>query len=133
MMIDVISLIVGLVALLLSVLSILLAYWLYLCANARNNLVSQIRDVLSQCRACESWDDRSEMKLFSYIGAEEARLNCYRLRALVEIRNRAYDYLYLHQKMDDECAERMFRSPFCTWRQFVKYELLGAKTGNFVV
>lgn len=45
----------------------------------------------------------------------------------------SYDYLYVHQKMDDEYAERMFRSPFCTWRQFVKYELLGAKTGDFVV
>lgn len=131
-MLDVISLIIGLVALLLAVFSIGLALWLYWCSNARANLIAHIREVLSQCRECESWDEKSEDKLFSYIGAEESRLNCYRLKSLVEIRNRAYDYLFVHQQMDDENAERLYNTPFSTWGQFVKRELLGASTGEFV-
>lgn len=128
-----VSLILGIVSFLLALISLFVSFWLYLCTNARANLIAQIREVLSQCRACESWDDKSEMKLFSYIGAEENRLNSYRLKALVEVRNRAYDYLYVHQKMDDEDAERMYNSPYCTWRQFLKYEVLGAKTDELAL
>lgn len=128
-----ISLILSIVSLVLALISLGVSFWLYLCNNARANLIIHIREILSQCRACKSWDDRSEMKLFSYIGAEENRLNSYRLKALVEVRNRAYDYLYVHQKMDDENAERIFNSPYCTWRQFLRYEVLGAKTDELTV
>ena len=83
------SLILSIVSLLLAMISLGVAFWLYLCANARADLIAHIRDVLAECRRCESWDDRSELKLFSYIGAEERRLQSYRLKALVEIRNRA--------------------------------------------
>lgn len=127
------SLILGIVSFCLAILSIAVSFWLYLCANARINLITQIREILSQCRACKSWDDRSEMKLFSYIGAEENRLNSYRLKSLVEVRNRAYDYLYVHQKMDDKDAERIYNSPYCTWRQFLRYEVLGAKTDELAL
>ena len=127
------SLILSIVSLVIALISLGVAFWLYLCANARADLIAHIKEVLEECRRCESWDDRSELKLFSYIGAEEKRLQSYRLKALVEIRNRAYDYLYVHQKMDDEDAERIYNSPYCTWWQFLRYEVLGAKAGELAI
>lgn len=122
----------GVAAFGLSVFAILLAVFLYLCTNARNNLIAEIKEVLAKCRACNSWDDKSESKLFQYIGAEETRLGRYTLKALVEIRNRIYEYWKVHLEMDGHGDAYLFRVPFCTWREFLKYDLLGAEPGEFV-
>ncbi len=122
----------GVAAFGLSVFAILLAVYLYLCANARNNLIVEIKEVLAKCRDCNSWDDKSESKLFQYIGAEETRLGRYTLKALVEIRNRTYEYWKVHLEMDGHGDAYPFRVPFCTWREFFKYDLLGATPDEFV-
>lgn len=122
----------GIAAFVLSIFAILLAIFLYLCTNARSNLITEIKEVLVKCRACDSWDDKSESKLFQYIGAEECRLGRYTLRALVEIRNRTYEYWKVHLEMEGRGDDYLFRVPFCTWKQFIKYELFGANTGEFI-
>jgi hypothetical protein len=71
---NMINFILGILAFVLSVFSIILAIFLYYRAIARNNLIEEIKDVLGKCRECNSWDDRSELKLFQYIGAVENRL-----------------------------------------------------------
>ena len=122
----------GIAAFLLSIFAILLAIFLYLCTNARNNLISEIKEILVKCRACDSWDDRSELKLFQYIGAEETRLGRYSLRALVDIRNRTYEYWKVHLEMEEKGDEYLFKVPFCTWKRFLRYELFGAKADEFI-
>ena len=122
----------GVAAFILSIFAILLAIFLYLCTNARNNLISEIREVLINCRKCDSWDERSELKLFQYIGAEENRLGRYTLRALVEIRNRTYEYWKVHLEMEERGDDYPFPVPFCTWKRFLRYELFGTKTDEFI-
>jgi hypothetical protein len=126
------NLVLGILAFALSLFSILLAIFLYYCANARNSLIGEIREVLEKCRECSSWDDRSELKLFQYIGAEENRLGRYTLKALVEIRNRTYEYWKVHLEMDGKGDEYPYRIPFCTWKQFLRFELFGTKTDKFI-
>lgn len=132
MSIENITLWLGIAAFFLSVFAILLSIYLYLCTNARNNLMAEIKEVLCTCRACRSWDDRSEMKLVQYIGGEENRLGRYSLRALVEIRNRAYEYWKVHLEMEERGDEYPFRVPFCTWKQFLRCELLGGKVDKSI-
>lgn len=122
----------GIAAFLLSIFAILLAIFLYLCTNARNNLMSEIKEILVKCRECDSWDERNELKLFQYIGAEENRLGRYTLRALVEIRNRTYKYWKVHLEMEERGDDYPFPDPFCTWKRFLRYELFGIKTGEFI-
>lgn len=131
-MMNVVAFWVGILAFALSVFSIFLSLFLYYCSNARNNLIGEIKEVLGKCRTCESWDERSEMKLFQYIGAEEDRLGRYTLRSLVEIRNRAYEYWKVHLKMEGREDDNPFGVPFCTWKNFLKYELLGSKPDEFI-
>lgn len=61
---------IGIAGFILAIGSILLSTLLYLFSNARTNLIREIREVLQMCRQCDSWDDKSDMKLFQYIGAE---------------------------------------------------------------
>ena len=131
-MMNVVSFWVGIFAFILSIFAIALSIFLYVCSNERNNLVSEIKEVLGKCRACKSWDERSEMKLFQYIGAEENRLGRYTLKALVEIRNRTYEYWKVHLEMEGREDDYPFCIPFCTWKAFLKYELFGSRTDEFV-
>ncbi len=129
---NMINFILGILAFVLSVFSIILAIFLYYRAIARNNLIEEIKDVLGKCRECNSWDDRSELKLFQYIGAVENRLGRYTLEALVEIRNRTYEYWKVHLEMDGKGDEYPYRIPFCSWKQFLRFELFGTKTDKFI-
>lgn len=123
---------IGVAGFILASVSIVLSALLYLFSNARANLIQEIHEVLQTCRNCALWDDRSEMKLFQYIGAEENRLGRYGIKALVEVRNRAYEYWKVHLEMDNRGDEYPYRVPFCTWRQFLRYELFGSRTDEFV-
>ena len=131
-MMNVVTFWIGILAFVLSIFSIGLSLFLHYCSNARSNLIREIKEVLGKCRECESWDDRSELKLFQYIGAEENRLGRYTLKALVEIRNRAYEYLKVHFEMEGREDDFPFCVPFCTWKNFLKYELLGSKPDEFI-
>ena len=123
---------IGIAGFILAIGSILLSTFLYLFSNARTNLIREIREVLQMCRQCDSWDDKSDMKLFQYIGAEENRLGRYGTKALVEVRNRAYEYWKVHLEMDDRGDEYPYCVPFCTWRQFLRYELFGSRADEFI-
>jgi len=123
---------IGVAGLVLAVFSVLLTLALHCLANARANLILEIKDVLNVARKCESWDDKSEEKLFQYIGAVEDRLGRYSVKALVEIRNRAYEYWKVHLKMEGREEDFPYRTPFCTWRQFLRRELLGNCVGVYV-
>ncbi len=72
----------------------------------REYLVKHISSLLVACRACKSWDDRSELKLTTWIEhVPEEMIPFTSLPNLLLIRDSMLDYLAVHQSMANEVAE----------------------------
>lgn len=70
-------------------------------ARAKDSLIIDIRNVLEGCRALISWDDRSELKLSSWVGGDERELHRQSWRALRRIRYDIRRYYQIHAEMRD--------------------------------
>jgi hypothetical protein len=65
----------------------------------RAELANAIRELLDQCRACSTWDDRSELKLGQWIEfVPEALVPYTSLSNLVRIRRNLERYLRIHRE-----------------------------------
>ncbi len=75
------------------------AYGLY--ARSKDHVILDINNTLQDCRALESWDDRSELKLCSWIGGDERDLHKQSLMQLRKIRKDIIRYYRIHEEMRD--------------------------------
>jgi hypothetical protein len=72
----------------------------------REKLVSGISALLAECRACKSWDDRSEYKLGSWLDhVPEEMIPYTSLPNLLRIKESIGEYLRIHKQMDKEMSE----------------------------
>ncbi len=68
--------------------------------RVRAELANVIRELLEQCRACSTWDDRSEYKLAQWIECVPETLVPYTsLPNMVRIRRNLVEYLRIHREM----------------------------------
>jgi hypothetical protein len=71
--------------------------------NERVQLADEITQILSRCRSCHSWGERSEYKLPQWIEFIERSMIPYTsLPKMVQIRNNLRKYLQIHLDMDSE-------------------------------
>lgn len=70
------------------------AYSLF--TRSKDHLIIDIRNLLEDCRALESWDDRSELKLPSWVGGDERELHRRSWSALRRIRSEMVRYYEIH-------------------------------------
>jgi hypothetical protein len=92
----------GLILSIASIAVTLLGVSLYgICTRSKDHLIIDIRNVLADCRSLESWDDKSELKLPSWIGGDERELHRQSWRALRRIRAEMLRYYRIHLEMRD--------------------------------
>ena len=84
----------------LAILLSLLAILLHVYTERKRALLLDIEHILKCCRDTESWDDRSEYKLFSWMGTEEGTLHNYSLLELQKTRSSLIKYMQIHINMD---------------------------------
>lgn len=61
--------------------------------------IKEINNILAECRKLESWDDRSELKLYSWLeGREGSYINISKLSDLILISENIKKYLEIHLK-----------------------------------
>ncbi len=71
--------------------------------DQRTALVSDIDSLLLACRACSSWDDRSEYKLGSWIEhVPEQMIPFTSLPNLLKVRENLLQYLEIHQQSNTD-------------------------------
>ena len=69
--------------------------------TARERLSTQVQDLLTSCRSCSSWGERSEYKLSQWIEfVDEPMVRYTSLPKLVRIKDSLKQYLNIHQGMD---------------------------------
>jgi hypothetical protein len=69
----------------------------------RRALVESIQNLLEACRACRSWDDRSELKLCQWLEyVDEYAIPFTSVSNLVSIEKNLGRYLEIHQHADAE-------------------------------
>lgn len=72
-------------------------------AKRRAELVAQAQFLLTECRKCKSWDDKSELKLSSWVEhVPEMMIPCTSLPNLLRIVENLNEYLEIHSRMDKE-------------------------------
>lgn len=72
-------------------------------AKRRTELVTQAQFLLTECRKCKSWDDRSELKLSSWVEfVDEAMVPYTSLPNLLLIVENLKEYLDVHRQADKE-------------------------------
>jgi len=75
-------------------------------AKRRTELVAQAQFLLTKCRKCKSWDDKSELKLSSWVEhVPEVMIPCTSLPNLLRIVENLKEYLEIHRRMDRELEE----------------------------
>jgi hypothetical protein len=75
-------------------------------AKRRAELVAQAQFLLTECRKCKSWDEKSELKLSSWIEhIPEEMISCTSLPNLLHIVENLKEYLEIHHRMDKELKE----------------------------
>ncbi|TES93293.1 MAG: hypothetical protein E3J94_01655 [Desulfobacteraceae bacterium] len=75
-------------------------------AKRRAERVAQAHFLLTECRKCKSWDDKSELKLSSWVEhVPEVMIPCTSLPNLLRIVENLKEYLEIHRRMDRELEE----------------------------
>ncbi len=75
-------------------------------AKQRAELVAQAQFLLTECRKCKSWDDKSELKLSSWIEhVPEMMIPCTSLPNLLHIVKNLKEYLEIHRRTYKELEE----------------------------
>ena len=76
-------------------------------AKRRGELVAQAQSLLTECRKCRSWDDKSELKMSSWVEhVPEVMIPCTSLPNLLRIVENLKEYLEIHRRMDRELEEK---------------------------
>ena len=75
------------------------AYGIY--TRSKDHLILDIENTIHDCRAFESWDDRSELKLVSWLGCDERDLHKQSLLRLRKTRKDIFRYYRIHEEMRD--------------------------------
>jgi hypothetical protein len=75
------------------------AYGVY--TRSKDHLILDINNALQDCRTLESWDDRSELKLCSWIDGDPRDLHKRSLMHLRKIRKDINRYYQIHEEMRD--------------------------------
>jgi hypothetical protein len=81
-----------------SVFGLLFAFYVY----EKNNLIQDIKELVKDCREQESFDDRSEDKLMSWLDGTENDLQRKNLWRLKQIKKEMWHYLEIHVQMELE-------------------------------
>lgn len=69
----------------------------------RIDLIKNIKETLSKCRKLKSWDDRSEIKLYSWLeGKREQEFEILKLSELLAINNNLLEYYDIHLQLCEE-------------------------------
>ena len=69
----------------------------------RVNLIKTIKEILSKCRKLESWNERSEMKLYGWlIGKKEQEIEVLKLSELLAINANLLEYYDIHLQLCEE-------------------------------
>ena len=91
----------------MSIISIILAicgvsiFSLY--STRKNALLNHIKELLKHLRSMDSWDDRSELKLFQWMHeSDESTLHYRSLLELRNILNSLISYWAVHHSMDED-------------------------------
>lgn len=92
-----------------SIVSLILAIGgvsLFSLYSARKTaLINHIQELLKEIRSMDSWDDRSELKLFQWLeNSDERTLNYRSLLELRNILNSLISYWAVHYSMDEDMA-----------------------------
>ncbi|MCP4118789.1 MAG: hypothetical protein GY737_26025 [Desulfobacteraceae bacterium] len=75
------------------------AYGVY--CRRKDHVILDIRNVLEDCRSLKSWDDRSELKLGTWVEGDERELHRKSLRVLKRILKEMIRYYQIHLEMAD--------------------------------
>ena len=92
------DLILGVASMVLTGIGFSLYAWY---ARAKDYLIIDIRNMLEDCRALNSWDDRSELKLSPWVGRDERELHRQSWWGLRRIRSDMWRYYQIHAEMHD--------------------------------
>ncbi len=88
-----IELIIGSIALIIS--SMALIFVLY--RHYKNILTQDVKSLIKKCRACISWDRKSESKLINWMeGIAEEDLHRASIRKLLKIKESLVEYFNIH-------------------------------------
>ncbi|MBM4027209.1 MAG: hypothetical protein FJ280_17650 [Planctomycetes bacterium] len=96
-----------------------------LYSRARDILTSDIRNRLEDCRRLKSWNDRSEMKLISWVHGDERDLHKKSVRELHRIRNNMVTYWQIHLEMQESERYGEIQTQEQAFSDFVIQEVLG--------
>lgn len=77
-------------------IGVLFAFYIY----EKSNLIQDIKGAVKACKDQESFDDRSETKLISWLEGTEEELHRKSLWRLKKIKNEMWRYLDIHIQMD---------------------------------
>jgi len=93
---------IGIVLSVGSITVTLLGFSVYgLFTRSKDHLILDIRNLLEDCRGVESWDDRSELKLYSWVGGDERGLHRRSWFALRRVYQDLLRYYRIHLEMAD--------------------------------
>lgn len=108
---------IGLVLGVSSIAVTLVGFSLYgLYTRSKDYLIIDIRNLLEDCRGLESWDDRSELKLPSWVGGDERELHRRSWSALRRIRSETVRYYEIHLEMSEGVPFGEYQQPRKRWR-----------------
>lgn len=63
----------------------------------RKKVIKDIKEILEKCRGLKSWNDRSELKLYSWIkNRSEEEIEISKLSDLILIKNNLQKYYKIH-------------------------------------
>ena len=98
-------------------------YGLY--SRAREILTADIRNLLEDCRRLSSWDDRSELKLMSWVEGDERKLHKKSVHDLHRVRNSMLKYFQIHCEMKEDEEFGSYQTPAQSYISFFFGEVLG--------
>ena len=84
-----------------------------------------ISNLIEDCQELQSWDDRSESKLCSWVKGDERELHKKSLRELHSIHTNMIKYWQIHMEMDEKEPYGSFQTEPQPFRNFLWKETIG--------
>lgn len=100
-------------------------------SRTKDNLIKDIHNWLEGCRGLSSWDERSELKLISWVKGDERELHWKTLKELHSIRNNMIKYWHIHLEMEENEEYGAFQGKPQSFKEFVWSEMFPLKRKRY--